>query len=538
MTITVVISGASNNYDICVYDKSGTEEQYSSNGTYTYEGTGVDRVFAYDFDTSETLNVEITDPSYVVIDFGGEVGDTSLHGTITFVGDDESVRPSTVMATHMATGNDYETVSFDVTGSSFEYSYGSGFNGMDDGLRFHDIFKYDLTTVPSNDTYCNEKNVTYTYTGSYKVTIRMEEGQLSLGADSSSPTFITVNLHDRISGQTIPVVINGSFDGIYWTGSTTLSLTDGIEVESVTSDDMSFINYWAESNENNGFTTYVGITGMISKTAADEDDVEKQTVTVTVSGTSGNNDIVVVDKDGSTHTFSSNGIHTYEGTGVDQVYAYDFGLNESGTVDIIDPFNVTITFGNGLVNYTVNVNIDFTSFDFSESIVSWWISNEEAGYTGDDIFNPTSDYSNSISIELPPDYKFQISGYPEDLTPVINKTAEGTQINYSITWSNGETPDVPTSGNTTYIYTNGTWRATATYIYTNGVWREVTWRIYSDANTVDSAILGKAVLGEMRLGKPGGDVVFEEEQNDYGTTVIMNSYTTEPNDHGTTVVIE
>lgn len=339
--------------------------------------------------------------------------------------------------------------------------------------------------------------------------------------DPSPPTFITVNLYDDLSGETFPVVINGSYVGGTWNGSKTLSSANNMRITQVTSDDMSFVDYWTNSDES-GNTTYVGIGGMISKTAADEEE-EKQTVTVTVVGSSGSCEVVVEDGDGSYHSWTSNGTYTYQGLGVVALStSYDHEYGVSGSIDLSDPFNVIVTFANPGATYTVNVAIDFTSVTFDDGTV---ISFQMGGVTNDarcwdDIFDLSTDYSYSFTdVGLSSDYELVITGYPDGITPVINKTVNGTIINYSITWDDGSTPDepdTPTEENITYIYTNGTWRATVTYLYTNGSWKEVIPNILGITSTPS----------------------MEEESNEHGTTAVLNSYTTESNESGTTVIID
>jgi hypothetical protein len=163
-TVTVTVQNYSGNGEIVIGDRDGNYHTLNGSGTftYTYQGFGVQYVSAHDFLNNTSGTYDLSDPFNVVIDFGEE-NNTSLHGTITFVGDNEEVRPKSVSATHWSTGSDVGNVYFDVTGSSFEYSYGSYVRDGDEALEFHEIAGYTMTISPANSQYCNKKDVTYTY---------------------------------------------------------------------------------------------------------------------------------------------------------------------------------------------------------------------------------------------------------------------------------------------------------------------------------------------------------------------------------------
>lgn len=280
---------------------------------------------------------------------------------------------------------------------------------------------------------------------------------------------------------------NSSFDAsIYFTGDAPTQITENGTFSY--GDSVEYI-YWSHMSGKSGeyhpsdpynitidFNTLLG--GSSTSPA---------TVTVTVSGSPhGNTDIIVYDSDGTSHFPRENGIYTYEGLGVVSIYAYDFDLMENATtIDISDPFNVIIIFGDEST-YTININIDFTTFTFDDNtVISYYMNGVTNDYPcSDDIFDLSTDYSKSFgNVGLSSDYELIVIGYPDGITPIINKTVSGTIITYNITWSNGDIPDEPdtppedTKASLIRIYIGNEWKNARMVIYKKGTWVNATPKI-------------------------------------------------------------
>lgn len=181
-TVTITIIGSSNSYDIAVLDRDGQEHSYSLNGVYTYQGQGVSVIYAHDFGTGQSIDVQITDPLNVIIDFDnpdnpGSGSDAPENwdptypdassmpcGRITFIGDNASVRPTSLTCTVFDMGTEAGTTEIQIRGVSTYYRVWT-YSGRADGdiqIEFPQISGYTLVADPQ---YRHVSDATYRYTG-------------------------------------------------------------------------------------------------------------------------------------------------------------------------------------------------------------------------------------------------------------------------------------------------------------------------------------------------------------------------------------
>lgn len=178
-----------------------------------------------------------------------------------------------------------------------------------------------------------------------------------------------------------------------------------------------------------------------------------------------------------------------------------------------DDMYITVTWKDGV---GIIVNVDFTSYDFSTSYVSYSsVSIDPSLIVEYPIGCPTSDYSKFYSVESVSDNAtITFSGQPDGLTPVVTKTTDDDGfIVFNVDWDDGTGVDMWVTG-TLYVYTNGAWVQAQMYRHNGAEFVAGTANVFT------------------RYVSP-----ITTEPNDYGTTVIIKKHTTEANDHGTTVVI-
>lgn len=565
-TVTVIIMGSTGNDDIMVYDYDGSSHSFTGNGTFTYIGEGVSDAYGNDFTTGLAATIDKSDPFNVKIIFGdGTVPDLSLHGTITFVRDSESMRPSSITATHWSTGSEVGPVELPIKGATTRYSYGSNYYDGDENLVFPEIDGYTLTATPGNDYYCNEKDVTYrSDKASYVFTLCDERSN----PDDHKPStiYLRVTYADNVT-ELVPVDI--AYDGVYWSGTgysinphvpgTMRILQDGAEITPSMVDDSGFnygdqhtisvsiytsfpneYNFFIQQNESiftqNGYTKsgpyqyIIDPIGYITESAVyidpSEHDLKECTlslgdtwivdsggneveatsvgfkvqsitytdtettrtatitwsysvdVTVTISGYSNNYDVIIEDKDGTSHNYTANGTYTYKGLGAASVQAYDISKSESGTVDISDPLNIKVQFSTsvgGLSGIIRFIGAPNTNVIPSTITCRYFSTGTEGNPVTLNITGSTTEYLYGENM-VDGDYALvfpELSGWVLTTNPGNKEYSNVKNATYTydgLQWI----------AHTPYVFKNGQWvKYSETDVYTQTNWKPHKWKIYT-----------------------------------------------------------
>lgn len=185
---TVTIKNYSGNFDATIYFTNDAPEYIYTNGTFTYSDT-VEYIWWTNMDDYTSGEYYPPDKENVFFNFKTLSGEeeeatvwdptypnasSQLCGRVTFVGDNASVRPTSITGAVFEQGNESGSAMITVKGISTYYTiYHSGsWSDGDLSFEFPNIPNYTLTTNPENSTYKFAKDATYRYTGTLPSTSR------------------------------------------------------------------------------------------------------------------------------------------------------------------------------------------------------------------------------------------------------------------------------------------------------------------------------------------------------------------------------